>query len=66
MPTPVVLNPDEINLGSQVAPVFTREQDLGDPNVAPAIREVNITSISGGGGGSVRPTSGMIYPRGIC
>ena len=66
MPTPVSITPDEINIGPQAVVDFVNEQNVGNPNIVLGIREVNITSIGGGGGGSVRPTSGMIYPRGIC
>ena len=66
MPTPVSITPDEINVGPQTVVDFVNEQGIGNPNIVLGVREVNITGTGGGGSGSVRPTSGMIYPRGIC
>ena len=36
----------------------------GDTEITNATRVLNITSISTPGGGSVRPTTGYMYPRG--
>ena len=67
MPTPISISPVEIVLGNQVIPDGVNAYDLGDPNIITGVRVYDITGInSGGGGGSVRPTRGMIYPRGIC
>lgn len=63
--TPISLNPAVITTSpaGNRAPA-TKSVDLDSSGPEGATRVVDVTSISTPGGGSVRPTSGYIYPRG--
>lgn len=63
--TPISLSPSIVNIGSSVSVgEATKSVDLESSGASQAIRSINVTSISTPGGGSVRPTTGYMYPRG--
>jgi len=63
--TPIPLSPSILNVGSSIsADEVIKPVDLESSGASQAIRSINVTSISTPGGGSVRPTTGYMYPRG--
>ena len=63
--TPIVLNPAVVTVSPAVdSTTASKPVDLESDGAVVATRVLDITSISSPGGGSVRPTSGYIYPRG--
>lgn len=63
--TPIVLNPAVVTVSPTVdSTTASKPVDLESDGAVNAARVLDVTSISSPGGGSVRPTSGYIYPRG--
>lgn len=63
--TPIVLSPAVVTVSPVVdSTVASKPVDLESSGPESGARIVDVTSISTPGGGSVRPTTGYLYPRG--
>lgn len=64
--TPIVLSPAVVTVSPTIDTTrASKPVDLESDGAVNAARVLDVTNISGSGGGSIRPISGYIYPRGI-
>ena len=65
MPAPITVITQDINAGQQGYGAVLDEIDAGPQSHKAVVRSISLAGDGGsGGGGSLRPTTGMIYPRG--
>ena len=66
MSTPITVVTQDINAGPQGSGAIVADIEVGEQSHKAVVRVINLGGSGGGdgGGGSPRPTTGMIYPRG--